>query len=255
MNQPAASPTLLPQFGLRWFLAFVTLLTIALAWYAWRVQRQRAVVAAIAAKAGFVWYDYQVGDNLFVDQKATTIVPEWLRKTFGDDWFYAVVVADLNGTAANTELHDEDLQRLTQLPALKKLILRDALEITPAGVRALGEVKSLQWIYLHHPAIEAADLRPLRELPELRYLAVTTPLGDAGLAELAQFPALTELEISSEGMTDAGVRQLTSLATLRRLELNGTYRLSPQVDGELRAASPQLGIDDGSFHDRRFGRP
>lgn len=239
------------QISLRGFFVGLSLLAIALGWYARRVERQRQAVRAAVELGGSVWYDDEVDASLFTTGKPPTGARARLGAWLGRDWFQTATVVDIRGLGGRS-LTDDDLRALRPLSGLKKLTLCNATEITPAGVRELERLGSLEWLYLHHPAIAAEDLRPLSRLPNLRHLAVTTPLGDAGLRELSQFPALAELELSSEGVTDDGVRHLKNLRSLRLLELSGQFRIPSKLGGELRQANPNLGIDDGSFRDLKY---
>lgn len=250
MTQPPSRLPCFLRFSLRGLLLVVTALAISLGWYASRVQSQRSAVAAIRARGGAVWYDCEVNAAFFTDPQARPAEPRWLIDLLGPDWFHQVAVVDMNSSRGRG-ISDANLEPLTRLRGLKKVVLRDTREVTATGVQSLGRIPSLEWLYLNRPEVAAADLRPLRDLPRLSYLAISTPLGDAGLREFAQFPALSELELDSTGITDDGLRQLKSLPTLQRLKLLGVYRLLPELEQELRASHSKLAIDDGSFNDWR----
>jgi hypothetical protein len=237
------------RFSLRASLIALALPLILLGWYANQVQMRQRLVSSITSNGGSVWYDCEVNASLFQLPAPESREPQWAERLLGKDWFHHVAVVDLGSGVSTGGLRDDDLNRLARLPKLKKLVLRDATQVTPAGIASLSRLQNLEWLYLHRPQITGPELRPLRDLPRLSNLSVSTPLGNAGLAELAQFPALTELEVCSDGMTDDGIRQLKLLGKLTRLELSGDYRVGPALSQELRNDCPQLNIDDGSFRD------
>jgi hypothetical protein len=235
------------RFTLRRLFFLLAVVAACLTLYVHSVRRQQTVVSAIVSQGGAVWYDCEIDS-----QSLSAVAPT--RRWLANDWFHRVVVVDLGSGNPVSGLSDEDLQILLRLPALRKLVLRNTTELSPAGITLLSRCSRLEWLYLHRPPITPADLRPLSELERLHHLAVFTTLGDAGLKDLAGFPALVELEVSSDGVTDDGVRQLKSLPGLMRLELAGGYRMSPEVEQEMRSSNPSLAIDDGSFRDQRTMR-
>jgi hypothetical protein len=241
------------QFGLRFALCLLTAFALGLGWYANRVWVQRDTVRRIQAVGGRVWYDFEVDSTNFATASPESKVPKWLLNSLGPDWFHDIYVVDVGSVNGEPGFRDDDLDRLKSLPRLRKLILRDSSRVTARGILAIGEMKSLQWGFLGHPQIQAEDLRPLQALPALSHLEVSTPLGDDGMAEFAKFPALKELRISSEGITDSGLVAIAKQSTLRSLKISGIYRMSGAVSTKMRSSSPALSIDDGSFDDWRFG--
>jgi hypothetical protein len=241
------------QFGLRFALCLLTVFALAFGWFANRVWIQRDIVARIESLGGSVWYDYEVDSTNFIAASPESKVPKLLLGWLGPDWFHDICVVDVGSVNGEPGFRDDDLERLKSLPRLRKLILRDSTRVTARGILAIGEMKSLQWGFLGHPQIQAEDLRPLQALPALSHLEVSTPLGDDGMAEFAKFPALKELRISSEGITDSGLVAIAKQPTLRSLKTSGIYRMSGDVSTKMRSSSPALSIDDGSFDDWRFG--
>jgi hypothetical protein len=241
------------QFGLRFLFGFLTLFAILFGGYANRVWSQRNVVAQIRSLGGSVWYEYEVDATHYVTGKPDSNVPPALQAWLGPDWFHHIAAVGIGSSKNSSGLQDKDLQVLLTLGRLRKLTLRDSTQVTEEGIQTLSKLRSLQWLFLHRPNIHASALQQLKSLTDLSHLDVATPVGDSGLAELAKFPALVELRVHSEGVTDSGVLQFARHRTLKYLELNGTYRVSAAAASELREFNPQLGIDDGSFDDWRFG--
>jgi hypothetical protein len=227
MAQPsvASRPTFarrlrpLLRFSLRAFLIAFTALALALGWYSNRVWNQRQVVRMIQKRGGQITYDFEQasGRGPRFLQRERSPLSHWL----GVDWFHQVVSVDLNGSAPATEISDEELRQVSQLSGLRRLVLRDATQVTPEGIKHLGQATSLEWLYLHRPGIRAADLRPLRDLKHLSYLKLHTPIGDEGLAELAKFPALIELEMPVDGITPEGARRIKESESIKLLTLTG----------------------------------
>jgi len=207
------------RFSLRAFLVAFTALALALGWYSNRVWKQRQIVRMIQARGGQITYDFEKasGRGPRFPQRARSPLSHWL----GVDWFHQVVSVDLNGSAPATEISDEDLRQVCQLKGLRRLVLRDTTQVTPTGIKHVGQASSLEWLYLHRPAIRGSDLRPLCALKRLSYLKLHTPVGDEGLAELLKLPALTELEVPLDGVTSEGARRVKESKSIKIFTLLG----------------------------------
>jgi hypothetical protein len=213
------------RFSLRALLIAFTALALSLGWYSNRVFEQRQTVQMILSRGGVVRYDFEGSSGKSLSPGS--FVPTWLRDWLGVDWFHSVIAADLNGIAPATEITDGDLQKLSRLAGLKKLVLRDTSRVTPLGIEHLARASSLEDLYLHRPAIRGSDLAPLRRLKHLTHLKLFATVGDEGLAEIGQFAVLTDLELPVDGLTADGIRELKeNLRSLKRLELLG---VSPAI--------------------------
>jgi len=245
-SRPASTRRFRPllRFSLRTFLVAFTALALALGWYSNRVWRQRQIVRMIQARGGQLTYDFEKasGRGPPFPQRERSALSHWL----GVDWFHQVVSVDLNGSAPATEISDEELRQVAQLSGLRRLVLRDTTQVTPEGIKHLGQASSLEWLYLHRPAIRGADLHPLAELKHLNYLKLHTLIGDEGLAELAKFPALVELEMPLDGITSDGAQRLKESKSIKILTLLGFDfdRMHPLADDGL-GFGPPTGLAQG----------
>lgn len=232
------------RFSLRAFLIAFTALALALGWYSNRVWKQRQVVRMIQKRGGQITYDFEKasGMGLRLSQRERSPLSDWM----GVDWFHQVVSVDLNGSAPATEISDEELRQVSQLSGLRRLVLRDTTRVTPEGIKHLGQASSLEWLYLHWPPIRGADLRPLGKLQHLFYLKFHTRVGDEGLAELAKFPALIELEMPLDGITPAGAQRLKESKSIKILTLLGfnSDPVHPMADDGL-GFGPPTGLAQG----------
>jgi len=235
------------RFSLRGLLLAFTLVALLLGWYSNRVWKQRQIVRMIQSRGGQITYDFEKasGRGPIFPQRERSTVSNWL----GVDWFHQVVSVDLNGSAPATEISDEDLRQVSQLPGLRKLVLRDTTRVTPEGIKHLGRASSLQWLYLHRPPIHGTDLRPMGALEHLSYLKLYTPIGDEGLAELAKWPALYEVEIPRDGITSDGARRLKQESkSIKMLTLLGFPQdpIDPLADDSF-GLGPPTGLAHGGL--------
>lgn len=235
------------RFSLRAFLVAFTALALALGWYSNRVWRQRQIVRMIQARGGQITYDFEKasGRGPPFPQREQSPLSHWL----GVDWFHQVVSVDLNGSAPATEISDEDLRQVCQLKGLRRLVLRDTTQVTPEGIKHLGRASSLEWLYLHRPAIRGTDLHPLCGLKNLSYLKLHTPIGDEGVAELSKLPSLYELEMPIDEITSDGIRLLKESKSIKMLTLLGW---PPDVTHPLGDDGMGLGPPTGTAHGGRF---
>ncbi len=68
----------------------------------------------------------------------------------------------------------------------------------------------------------------LAQLPRLEHICTPHGLTDAEMAEIAKFPALREMEIVADRLTDAGLASLAKVARLDVLHLEGTPKMTDE---------------------------
>jgi hypothetical protein len=68
----------------------------------------------------------------------------------------------------------------------------------------------------------------LTQLPRLEHICTPHGLTDAEIAEIAKLPALREMEIVADRLTDAGLVSLASIGTLEVLHLEGTPMMTDE---------------------------
>lgn len=131
-----------------------------------------------------------------------------------------------------TQVTDAAVQALSLgLPQLNTLSLRGCREITEAGVKALFHLEDLTSLDLSGRIPVTEDvLRGLARIPRLATFKVSECLShitDSSVCMMAQFPALTELDLSiCSQLTDNGLQQLSTFRFLEVLNLWGCDRIT-----------------------------
>ena len=126
-------------------------------------------------------------------------------------------------------LTDETLPLLAGLTELEELST-DGIQVTDAGLKPLGELKSLRSAAFFHisfggPKFSGAGFVHLAELPKLRRLTVAgSPFNDEGLAAMSKLPALEEFRTWHTWQTPAGNAEIASLKKLKTLYLGQRLR-------------------------------
>lgn len=127
-------------------------------------------------------------------------------------------LADL--TLAGEKLEDDGLKHLSRLPALKRLTIYDAENLTPAGFRHLGRIASLRFLcvygcrHLTDSCIE--ELAALTELKDLELGGPHDSSGDWGLRPMARIKSLERIEAWRPGrVLETDVAALARMPALR----------------------------------------
>jgi hypothetical protein len=137
-------------------------------------------------------------------------------------------------------LTDAGMTHLEGLVELRRLNL-DSVAVTAAGLDHLHNLRHLAALKIRRTAVR--DLAAIRGLVELRELEIMrNPIGDDGLAPIAELPALERIDMSHTEVTDAGLKHLLNLPRLSRLDLKHTRITAPAV-AEFRTARPQVAVD------------
>jgi hypothetical protein len=155
-------------------------------------------------------------------------LPEWLKAHYNRG-LLASLDDDGNvvSITAGAVMSDELLGKLKALPKLRELDIGATRSITPAGMKGLAGLSSLQKLTaygLSHDGKGLGDaviqsvvgLKSLREL-HLNQCGTT----DAGLRLLEAMPQLTLLDVCAEPrLTDAAIASIARLKRLKSLSLN-----------------------------------
>ena len=143
---------------------------------------------------------------------------------------------DLRGA----EVTDADLERLPAFAGMRSLSLRETKVMGP-GLRYLPA--SLESLDLTDTKVTQDALIRLPWLPSLVSLDLNRLLLDDGVVEaLGRIASLRKIELDGTGITDEGVRRLLELnPALERLELRGTPTTIPGLR-KLAEAHPELTI-------------
>jgi len=222
----------------------IVLVLVTGAWLGWIVRSariQRDAVAAIAETGGDVNYNWEWKDGVPVPA-ARPWAPRWLVDLLGVDYFGHVTRVSYARGVNDRRLarHAEFDARLSELRAKIKGALGCAdPEIVTQEQRqkvrelTMGDGKTFaakleeleQLLYRDHdfryyPDEELAHLKWLTNLSELDL--ASTSVSDAGLARLKGLANLRCLDFSFTPVNDAGLAHLNGLTNLSELRLDGT---------------------------------
>ncbi len=186
------------QFSLRSLFVFITLLAIGLGSMVSSAERQRRAVRAIWDAGGSVEYEAASEHQGFIH------APVWLQTIVGEDYFNAVIHANLD----YTHISDAGLEPLKGLVSLESLSLAGT-KIGDAGLKHLKGLTSLKLLGLQDTNISNAGLEHLKGLASLQELYLhNTQIGDAGLEQLQGLAALQELRVWNTNTSDPGLAKL-----------------------------------------------
>jgi len=217
------------RFSLRTLLVFVSLLSVALSWFAHRMRQaetQRKAVEALCNDESVacqgVIYDalcesleplrtiYNIPN---FDRK-----PPWASKFLGIDFFWSVIMVEVE--------NDRALLLARGLPHLQVLVVRtDAQSRRRVFVDDDGTATEED----DDPFVKMAKQAPMNEIT------------GAALKHLAEFTQVKELSLHGKVVTDEALRYLTSLRQLKRLGLHGTSVTEAGIR-TVRAALPHTTI-------------
>jgi sulfatase modifying factor 1 len=117
-------------------------------------------------------------------------------------------------------LSDEAAELLSDFPTLRELAIGGS-PITGRGLTAIARLPRMQQLDLSRCSLPSdADFAVLGQLYNLAHLQVTqTAAGDRTAAALVPLNNLRELQIGSEQLSDAGLRQLCGIVPLRNVRI------------------------------------
>jgi Leucine-rich repeat (LRR) protein len=162
------------------------------------------------------------------------------------------VIADLSNKAnikeldfTDSDITDEDLAKLTDLKALRSVVLSDTAvgdkglenlakvapkevkeltldktNVTDKGLAHLSKFEGLQYLTLKDTSISDEGLKEIGKLKSLKVLDLReTGITDEGLKIIAQMPNLTDILLGHTKVTDKGLEHLHSCRKLRQVNL------------------------------------
>jgi predicted negative regulator of RcsB-dependent stress response len=164
------------QFSLKTLLVVMVLLCLGpggyVAYEQNKVRREKEAVEAIEKLGGVVSYG-----------RSASARSAMLQQVLGDDTIGTVESVDFWNPSQVT---DDDVAHLAQLPRLKHLNLTDT-QVTDAGLKHLAGLKDLSGLTLDNTQVTDAGLVHLAGLKGLRHLNVyRTLVTDAGALELQE---------------------------------------------------------------------
>ena len=164
-----------------------------------------------------VWLEAVLGDNLFATVCGVSTGPRWCD----DDMPCLTRLPGLcELTLSGSEVTDRGLVHISTLRKLTCLGVADT-RITDSGLAHLKELRSLQYLFIQGTNITGSGLQDMPCSVENLY-ARDTPLGDVGLARLAESDSLVSLQFCWTQVSDTGAPHLALLSKLEYLDISGT---------------------------------
>ncbi len=172
-------------------MAFVLIVALGLAWLARAIREQRQAKELILRHNGVFFYEYE--PQTVTPYVRRTLVPAWLRRVIGEDYFHDVTWVRIEGG----QFGDSELERLTALDRIESLGIAETA-ITDEGLRHLRgrtAIKSL-WLGGNRIGDAGIDCLDLASMPKLELLEIrSTLVSDAKIAEIRRrFPKVMILD-------------------------------------------------------------
>jgi hypothetical protein len=140
--------------------------------------------------------------------------PRWLRRLLDDEFFQQVrqvglVYHDSTGKRydnANVVACDDVLARVSRLPGLKSLLLKE-IRATDEGLRHIGKMSGLEELFIcDAEAVTDQRVAHLAGLKNLRNIQINrSNLTDTSLALLSRLPSIEILSLQENDFSDEGL--------------------------------------------------
>jgi len=206
------------RFSVRGMIVVVLLVGGCLGWIVRSARIQREAVAAITKSGGSVNYNWEEWKNGVLVPGGRPWAPRWLVDLLGVDYFGHVTCVsywqgELDRSAARTA---EVVARASELQA----VINDALGGTNREPESLTqeEQQKILKLAMSDGKTFGAKLEELNQLWHRDDFRCT----DEELAHLKWLTDLSELDLHSTSVSDAGLAHIERLIKLERLELRGT---------------------------------
>jgi len=160
------------RFSLRTLLILTVVLSVAFGWLGSilvRVRHQRRIIADVQMYGGSIIYEHQLINHNLVDHHAPLPGPTILRVLLGDDAFAHVEVVSL---LWGKPVDDVMVERLSELPQLKHIVIFDGSNITDQGMQHFEPMSNLQHLHVEGLSVSDLAIRRLAGLGNLRRLAL-----------------------------------------------------------------------------------
>ena len=207
------------RFSLKATLIALTVTCVILAWYKYRVDRQKETARQIYACGGSVVYDF------------SSPWPDFLVNLLGVDSFHSFGIVRqydaskrFNGISpTGKDFSPELIERITKLPRVSAIQLYGGEDIDQ-WLAILGEMKQLEHLMIDNGRHVTDDgIAHLSELENLAGLIVwRCQCTDRSLEIISNLPELTDLRLPYCDFSDEGVAHLARLEKLRYLDISQT---------------------------------
>lgn len=158
MNECPAPNSRWFRFGLPTMFVVVTVLGVFVAPAIHHAGLQKRVVDEVESNGGRAWYDYQrvsrddPNDQYFTDPQPPST--QWPWSAVDKDLLFNVECVEIAKDA-----DDQTLQRISQLPRMKRLGVLSSRKVTDRGLAYLGGLRNLEVVGFRETSItkEAAE--------------------------------------------------------------------------------------------------
>jgi hypothetical protein len=113
---------------------------------------------------------------------------------------------------------------LDEFSNLRGLFVYTKEELSKETCMRIARFRSLDYLYLGIPPIDAENFKELMVLKNIKTLYLTTTINDDVLKYVAEFDALEHLHINNKNISEDGIYQLHSLQHLTFINLFGKIR-------------------------------
>jgi hypothetical protein len=123
----------------------------------------------------------------------------------------------------DSDIVGSDLASLKHVPALERLYVSSAKQLTDDDLIHIGKLLNLKRLALMETAIAGEGLIHLAGLQQVSILDLQgSPIQDGTVTHLAEMQSLSYLDLSATQITDASCATLARLTSLRNLQLKQT---------------------------------
>lgn len=195
----------LPKYSLRSLLIATSLIALWISIKAHKAERVRRAMKDISQSEGIIINEHE-WDGKKYDPNAAHPIPEVIRETLGDEW----VVSPLALVLHSRKIKDEDLRSLLQFESLEALDLCDT-NISDEALKYVVQLPNLETLKIsYNPRITDRGLAIILEAPSLEYLAMLkTSVTERGLLSLKNLASLKWLILSKGEFKQEVVDQLS----------------------------------------------
>ena len=208
------------RLSLRTSMLLVLGLAVGLGWMVARAKVQREARDIILKRGGKAYFDWELttyygpySAYLQVVAAGKPIWPRWMIDAFGPDYFGSIKFVIVGPNDA-----DGAMEQVARLGRLEQLYFSPKGDLTDLGLKRIEGLGRLKSVMLGGtPGVSGAGLAGLANSPALARLIVhDVSVKDDELAFLEELPALTELELTGTRITDAGLASFRNLSRLIR---------------------------------------
>jgi hypothetical protein len=231
--------------SLRFGLVVLTMFCCAVGWWANQAHVQRSAVTKIVQAGGEVEYAYYFeplhNDSWVHHAEAQSLVPRWIRRVLGDDYFSSVIGVTLTYDSARPIDVNEIMKQVGRFTRLRFLNMQNQ-EVTDAGLKQIAHLRLLEHLEFESTKISDDGMRHLATMNNLVEVWLRGgPISDAGLknARISNKRRLRVLILLDTKVSDEGLEDLIGLPNLWLLDVELT-NVTEEGKTRFRQARPDI---------------